>query len=91
MNRTTNLFAGLLLAATPLAFAQEPQAPPQSPEDAFVTQQLVAWTRVQKPQPAPQPLPPREPPVPQPDQQGKQPADSQTPSRPNSDRPVLHR
>lgn len=80
MNRTTSLFAGLLLAATPLGFAQEPQTPPQSPEDAFVIQQLVAWTRVQKPQPAPQPLPPRDPPVPQPDQQGKQPADPQTPS-----------
>lgn len=79
MNRTTNLFAGFLLAVTPLAFAQEPQTPPQSPEDAFVIQQLVAWTRVQKPQPAPQPLPPRETPVPQPDQQGKQPADPQTP------------
>jgi uncharacterized protein DUF5818 len=80
MNRTTSLFAGLLFAATPLASAQEPQAPPQSPEDAFVIQQLVAWTRVQKPQPAPQPLPPRDTPVPQPDQQGKPPADPQTPS-----------
>ena len=80
MNRTTSLFAGLLLAATSLGFAQEPQTPPRSPEDAFVIQQLVAWTRVQKPQPAPQPLPPRDPPVPQPDQQGKQPADPQTPS-----------
>ena len=80
MNRTTSLFAGLLLAATPLGFAQEPQTPPRSPEDAFVIQQLVAWTRVQKPQPAPQPLPPRDTPAPQPDQQGKQPADPQTPS-----------
>jgi hypothetical protein len=84
MNRTTSLFAGLVLAATPLAFSQEPQAPPQSPEDAFVIQQLVAWTRVQKPQPAPQPLPPRDQPMPQPDQQdqqGKQPAEPQTPSQ----------
>ena len=84
MKRTTSLFAGLLLVATPLAFSQESQAPPQSPEDAFVIQQLVAWTRVQKPQPAPQPLPPRDQPVPQPDQQdqqGKQPAEPQTPSQ----------
>ena len=84
MKRTTSLFAGFVLAATPLAFSQEPQAPPQSPEDAFVIQQLVAWTRVQKPQPAPQPLPPRDQPVPEPDQQdqqGKQPAEPQTPSQ----------
>ena len=58
MNRTTNLFAGFLLAMTPWAFAQQPQ--PQFPEDALATRQLVAWTRFQKPQPAPQPLPPRD-------------------------------
>lgn len=84
MNRTTNLFAGFLLTIFPLAFAQEPQTAPQVPEDAFVTQQLVAWTRFQKPQPAPQPLPPRDTPVPQPDQQdkqGKQPADPKGPSQ----------
>jgi Protein of unknown function (DUF5818) len=79
MNRTTNLFAGLLLAITPLAFGQEPQPTPQFPEDALATQQLIAWSRLQKPQPAPQPLPPRDTPIPQPDQQGKQPADPQTP------------
>jgi hypothetical protein len=84
MNRMTSLFAGCLFALTPLAFAQEPQTPPQSPEDALVIQQLVAWTRVQKPQPAPQPLPPRDTPVPQPDQQdqqGKQPAEPPAPSQ----------
>src|ERR1700684_4039165 len=78
MKRTTSLFAGLLLVATPLAFSQESQAPPQSPEDACVMQQLVAWTSVQTPHPPPQPLPPRDQPVPQPDQQdqqGKQPAE----------------
>jgi hypothetical protein len=83
MNRTTNLFAGFLLVTSSLAFAQEPQTAP-SPEDALVIQQLVAWTRVQKPQPAPQPLPPRDTPVPQPDrqdQQGKQPAAPQAPSQ----------
>ena len=82
MNRTTNLFAGFLLAMTPLAFAQQPQ--PQFPEDALETRQLVAWTRFQKPQPAPQPLPPRETPVPQPDQQdrpGNQSRDPQVPQQ----------
>jgi Protein of unknown function (DUF5818) len=79
MNRTTNLFAGLLLAVTPLAFPQEPQSAPQSPEDSLAAQQLIAWSRLQKPQPAPQPLPPQDTPVPQPDQQGKQPANPQTP------------
>lgn len=81
-NRTTKLLAGMLLAITPIAFGQEPQPTPQVPEDAFATQQLIAWSRMQKPQPAPQPLPPRDTPVPQPDQQdqpGKQPADPQTP------------
>jgi hypothetical protein len=48
-------------------------------------QQPIAWTRMQKPQPAPQPLPPRDTPTPEPsqqDQQGKQPADPQTSSAP---------
>jgi Protein of unknown function (DUF5818) len=82
MNRTTNLCAGFLLAITPLAFGQESQPTPRFPEDALVMQQPIAWTRLQKPQPAPQPLPPRDTAIPQPDQQdeqGKQPADPQTP------------
>lgn len=81
MNRTTNLFAAFLLAITSLAFGQEPQTPPQSPEDAMGTRPLIAWSRLQEPQPAPQPLPPRDNRIPQPDQQdeqGKQP-DPQTP------------
>lgn len=77
MNRTTNCCAGLLLAIAPLAIAQEPRLAPQFPEDALATQQLIAWSRLQKPQPAPQPLPPRDTPVPEPDQQG-QPAKSQS-------------
>ncbi len=82
MNRTTNIFAGFLLLITPLALAQEGRPTPQFPEDALATQQLIAWTRMQKPQPAPQPLPPRDTPEPQPDQQGKQAADpQQTPSQ----------
>jgi len=85
MNRTTNCFAGFLLAIAPLAFGQEPQLTQQFPEDALATRQLVAWSRLQKPQPAPQPLPPRDTPLPQPDpqdQQGKQPADPQNQQTP---------
>jgi hypothetical protein len=71
MNRTTNCCAGFLLAIAPLAIGQEPRLTPQFPEDALATQQLIAWSRLQKPQPAPQPLPPRDTPVPEPDQQGQ--------------------
>src|ERR1022692_1170244 len=40
MNRTTNLFTGLLLAITPLAFGQEPQPTPQPlpPRDTPIPQ-----------------------------------------------------
>ena len=79
MNRTTNLFAGFLLAIAPSAFGQEPQSAPQFPEDAMASRQLIDWSRLQEPQPAPQPMPPRDNRVPQPDQQGNQPADPQTP------------
>jgi len=72
MNRTTNWCAAFLMAITPLAFGQEPGLAARFPEDALATQQLVAWSRLQKPQPAPQPLPPRDTPVPQPDGQGQQ-------------------
>src|ERR1700686_264356 len=78
MKRTTSLFPGLLLVATPLAFSQESQEPPQSPGASFVIQQLGAGTGVQNPHRAPRPLPPGDQPVPQPDQQdqqGKQPAE----------------
>jgi Protein of unknown function (DUF5818) len=84
MSRTTNCFAGFLLAITPLAFGQELQPTPQYP-DALESQLLIAWSRLQKPQPAPQPLPPRDTPVPQPDQQGqagRQPADPQNQQTP---------
>jgi hypothetical protein len=72
MNQVTNWFAGLLLAMAPLAFGQDPQLAPQFPENALTSQQLVAWSRLQKPQPAPQPLPPRDTPLPQPDPQDPQ-------------------
>ena len=66
------------------ALAQQP-APP-TPEDAFTTRELIAWSQLQKPQPTPQPLPPRESPIPdveQPrDQQAKPPADPQAPQKP---------
>jgi len=77
MNRTTKCCAGFLSAIAPLAIGQEPRLTPQFPEDALARQQLIAWSRLQKPQPAPQPLPPRDSPVPEPDQQG-QPARSQS-------------
>ncbi len=80
MNRRMNSPVGFLLAAAALAFGQEPTpAPPQTPEDAFAAQQLVVWSRLQEPQPAPQPLPPRDAPVPQPDQPGKQSPDRHSP------------
>jgi hypothetical protein len=85
MSRTTNCLAGFLLAVSPLAFGQEAQLTPQFPEDALTSQQLIAWSRFQKPQPAPQPLPPRDTPLPQPDQEGqqpKQPADPQNQQTP---------
>ena len=70
MNRMANWCAGCLVAITPFAFAQDPQlSSSQFPEDSIRAQQLVAWSRFQKPQPAPQPLPPRDTPIPQPDPQ----------------------
>jgi hypothetical protein len=78
MNRMTNWCASLLLMMAPLAFGQEQQTP--QPQDALGAQQLIAWSWLQKPQPAPQPLPPRDTPLPQPDprdQQAKPPANPQ--------------
>jgi len=40
---------------------------------------LIAWSRLQEPQPTPQPLPPRDNRIPKPDQQGGQQAEPQTP------------
>lgn len=76
MNRT-KLLGVAISALVPFAAAQ--QANPQTPEDALTTRELIAWSQLQKPQPAPQPLPPEDTPVPQPeqprDQQAKLPAD----------------
>jgi hypothetical protein len=79
MNGTTTLFAGFLLAITPLAFGQEPKSAPQFPEDAMSTRQLIAWSRLQEPQPTPQPLPARDNRIPKPDQRGGQQTEPQTP------------
>src|SRR4051794_29055572 len=84
MNRTTGVLAGVLFVIVPAAFAQ--QSTPQTPEDAYTSRELIAWSQLQKPQPAPQPLPPRDTPVPQPeqppDQQAKSPGDPQTEQSP---------
>jgi len=88
MNRTTktNWCAGLLLAMSPLvAFGQGAQPTPTFPEDFLAPRQLIAWSWLQKPQPAPQPLPPRDTPIPQPgpqDQQAKPPANPQNQETP---------
>jgi Protein of unknown function (DUF5818) len=74
MNRMTNWCIGLCLLSALLAVGQQTQLQPRFPEDALASQQLIAWSRLQKPQPAPQPLPPREMPVPQPDSQSQPPA-----------------
>ena len=77
MNRKTNLIAGILLTVSGVAFCQDQQSALQVPEDAFTTKELIAWSSLQKPQPAPQPLPPPDTPVSQPDQQA---GSSQKPS-----------
>lgn len=85
MHRTTNLLAGVVLALASFAVAQDAQpANPETPEDAMQPRQLVAWSSLQKPQPAPQPLPPPDTPVPQPgdDQQAKPPANPQNDQSP---------
>jgi hypothetical protein len=87
MYRTTNLLAGLVLALASFAVAQDEPATLQTPEDAMQPRQLIAWSSLQKPQPAPQPLPPPDTPIPQPgdDQQAKPPADSHTGQSPAAD------
>lgn len=86
MSRLMNLIAAFFLVTVSCALAQQPSENQQTPEDAFQTRQLIAWSDVQKPQPAPQPLPPRDTPIPQPgaqpDQQAKAPGDSQTEQSP---------
>ena len=77
MGRTTTLLFCCLVLTAVGAIAQE--SAPQTPEDAFTDRELIAWSQLQMPRPAPQPLPPAEQQVPQPqqpqDQQPKPPAD----------------
>jgi uncharacterized protein DUF5818 len=54
---------------TPSLSAQDSEAKPQVPEDAFTTRQLIAWSSLQNPQPMPQPLPPPDKAVPDPPSQ----------------------
>lgn len=88
MERTAFIFGSSLLvvASLPALFAQQAPTDSRVPEDAFSTRQLIAWSGMQKPQPAPQPLPPRDTPVPQPDQPQDQhanpPADPHTQETP---------
>lgn len=78
MNRTTNLCAGLLVAMTTVAAAQNPKTGPQVPEDLAASRQLIAWSWMQEPQPIPQPEPPRDKRIPQPGRQAKPPANPQS-------------
>ena len=76
MKLMTKWFTVCLLAGSFLAFAQEPQLSHKFPEDALTSQQLtsqqlIAWSWLQKPQPTPQPLPPRDTPIPQADSQNQ--------------------
>src|SRR5262249_23481533 len=77
MDRTTTLLTIGLLLFPAGTIAQ--QSSPQTPEDAYTSRELIAWSQLQTPQPAPQPLPPKDKQVPQPeqpkDQQPTPPAD----------------
>lgn len=70
--RWTGISLGLVLAVSSFAPAQEPPSGAQTPEDAFSTRELVAWSSLQRPQPAPQPLPPQDTTMPQPGQSSGQ-------------------
>ncbi|HTS04067.1 MAG TPA: hypothetical protein VMP68_00675 [Candidatus Eisenbacteria bacterium] len=85
MKRKTAFLAAsisLALLFTIGLHAQETRPDSRVPEDAFSTRQLIAWSGLQKPQPAPQPLPPKDTPVPQPDQPQDQ--QSSPPADPHS-------
>src|ERR1700690_2533389 len=78
--RKTSLFAGMLLGLTPLLLGQEAEngLAPRSADDLLRSQQLVAWSWLQKPRPVPQPPPPPDKSTPQPDPKTQQPAPPQT-------------
>jgi hypothetical protein len=79
MGRMTMLVSLCLLLVAPAALPQQSNL--QTPEDAYTSRDLIAWSHLQNPQPTPQPLPPRDAQIPQPghseDQQAKLPADPQ--------------
>lgn len=83
MDRTTTLYPSLLLLTVLVAFSHPSTA--QTPEDAYSSRPLIAWSQLQTPQPTPQPLPPPEQ-IPQPeqprDQQSKSPADPHSQQEP---------
>lgn len=70
MRRMTKIAAACsLFLISALAPGQETQSAHPSPEEAFTSRELVAWSYLQTPQPAPQPAPPAENALPRPDQQ----------------------
>lgn len=73
MNRKTSMLTAALLVLAPFVAGQEAQNRPRFSEDSLTSQQLIAWTWMQKPQPTPQPLPPPDKGIPQPDKQTDQP------------------
>ena len=85
MNRRTSMFSGILLLLTPFAFGQElqNQTSPRFSQDLVASQQLVAWSWMQKPQPAPQPLPPPDKGIPQPDPPATKPANPPAQQQPS--------
>src|SRR5215469_18713647 len=84
MDRTTTLLILGLVLFPVGATAQ--QSSSQTPEDAYTSRELIAWSQLQNPQPTPQPLPPKDKQIPQPeqppDQQPKPPADPNNQQRP---------
>jgi len=60
--RRTGIWGASLLLSSPFLFAQQAaqQPSPQLPA-SVLGPQLVAWSELQKPRPAPQPLPPPQP------------------------------
>lgn len=86
MKRETRLLAALvfLLGTVSLICAQDlrSQPSPVLPSD-ILGPQLIAWSQLQKPEPAPQPLPPPDRPIQQPDQPTNQrPANPQAQPQP---------
>jgi hypothetical protein len=88
VKRETSPLATLvfLLVTLPLMFAQDPQTQPGPafPSD-ILGPQLIAWSQLQEPQPASQPLPPPDRPIQQSDQPTPNPpAQQQQPVAPTS-------